>query len=133
LRIQYLNAFLLGAIAAFLGVIAFGPARGDGSIAQAQSVDSGGGYTVGTVPLDPAARNFVWILNATDKGAPRLCVYEARETGLTLKFARNVTYDFMYDQFPSRADAQIPSVQDVFNETKKKREDERKAGEKPPK
>jgi hypothetical protein len=128
---QTLNAFLLGVIATFLGILVFGaPPRPT----QAQTVDAGGGYVVGTVPLDPAGRNFVWVLNAADKGSPRLAMYEAKETGLILKFSRNLTYDFLYDQFPARADSHIPSVEDVFRETKKKRDEERKgggAGEKP--
>ena len=123
LRIQYVTAFLLGVIATFLGVIVFEAPR---QPLSAQTVDGGGGYVVGTAQVDPAAKNFVWVLNATERGSPRLCIYEARETSIALKYARNLTYDFWYDQFPARADSHIPAVQDVMNENKKKREAERK-------
>lgn len=124
MRIQYVNAFLLGVIATFLGVLVLGgPER---ALHAQGTVDGGNGYIVGTAQVDPAAKNFVWVLNATERGAPRLCIYEAKDTSIALKYARNLTYDFQYDQFPARADSHIPSVQDVMNENKKKREAERK-------
>ncbi len=133
MRINYLIAFMLGVIACLLAVLVFGnpPAT-----LHAQTADDGGGFVVATANTQPGAKDILWLLNATERGAPRLCVYEVREGRMALLFSRNVTYDFMYDQFPGRSDSQSPSVEEVFKETKKKREDERKAptggaGEKP--
>ena len=117
-------AFLLGVIAALLGALVFGNPP---QTALAQAVDSGGGYVMGTDNyFENGGRNQLWVLNATERGAPKLCLYEAREGRFSLVFARNLTYDFMYDQYPARADAQVPSVQEVFRETKQKQEDARK-------
>ena len=130
LRTNYLIAFLLGVIATMLGVLVFGKGP---QPAFAQTVEGGAGYVAATSNyFENGGRNQLWLLNATEKGAPKLCLYEAREGRFSLVFARNLTYDFMYDQYPARADAQVPSVQEVFNETKKKRDDaQTPKGEKP--
>jgi hypothetical protein len=126
LRINYVIAFLLGVIASLLGVIVFG----NGPMPTfAQTSDSGGGFVAATANAEAGGKNILWLLNATERNAPRLCVYEAKEGKMTLAFSRNLTYDFMYDQYPGRADAHIPSVSEVYKETKQKRDEERKAAQ----
>ena len=128
MRTNYMIAFLLGVIATLLGALVFGNPP---QAAFAQSVDSGGGFVAGTANyFENGGRNQLWVLNATERGAPKLCLYEAREGRFSLVFARNLTYDFMYDQYPARADAQVPSVQEVFRETKQKQDDARKEKDK---
>lgn len=133
MRVNYLIAFLLGVIASLLGMLVFGQAPAP---LFAQTAEGGNGYIAATANTQPGARDLLWLVNATEKGAPRLCVYEAKEGRFSLLFARNVAYDFMYDQYPGRPDAHNPTVEEVFKETKKKREEERKppppaGGEKP--
>lgn len=133
MRIQHVTAFFLGVIATLLGVLVFGQPPAP---LFAQTAGEGGGFVAATANTQPGAKDILWLVNASEKGAPRLCVYEVRENRISLMFARNLTYDFMYDQYPARPDAHVPSVEEVFRETKKKREDERKpsgggTGEKP--
>ena len=123
MRIQILIAFLLGVIATLLAVLVFG----HGPLpTYAQTVDPGGGYVMGTSNYgEQGGRNMIWLLNATEKGAPHLCLYEANAGRLSLVFSRNVTYDFMFDQYPGTETSQSPSVSEVFKETKKKRDESR--------
>jgi hypothetical protein len=130
LRVQLLIAFLLGVIAAFLGALVLG--HGPSPI-YAQTVDPGGGYVMGTSNYgEQGGKNMIWVLNATEKAAPKICLYEANAGRLNLVFARNIAYDFLYDQYPGREDSQAPSVSEVFKETKKKRDESRQPAGNPP-
>lgn len=134
MRLQLLIAFLLGVIATLLGVLVFG--HGPAPL-YAQSVDNHGGFAMGTANyFENGGKNQLWLVDTREKAAPHLCLYEARENGLTLKYARNIQYDFMMDQWPTREDAQSPSVTEAYNMTEKKRKEARQppAGgpEKPP-
>jgi hypothetical protein len=124
LRIQLVIAFLLGVIATLLSVIVFG--HGPAPL-YAQTIDSGGGgFVMGTSNYgEQGGKNMIWILNATERNAPHLALYEANAGRLSLVFERNVSYDFMFDQYPGREDSQSPSVSEVFRDTKKTREEGR--------
>ena len=120
MRISAAIAFLLGVCATLLAVLVFKPEQ----VLHADALNSGGFVGVAG-NAQPGARDVLWLVDVKSD-TPKLCIYEVKEGRLSLIAARNVKYDFMYDQFPATRDAQTPSVQDVFKDTEKKRQEERK-------
>lgn len=123
MRTQQAIAFLLGVIATLLGAIVFGNAPAP---IQAQTVSSNGGYIAATANyFENGGRNMLWLVSF-EKGSPHLCLYEAKEGNIALKYARNLTYDFMFDQYPSTQGSHTPSVKEVYDVTEKARKEARK-------
>lgn len=117
MRLQLATVFLLGMIAASLIVMALGE-RGQPVFAQTSGTS--GGVIAVTANSEVGARNMVWVIN-TASGAPRLALYEAKQGNrLEMLSVRNLTWDFLYDQYPGTKASQRPSVDEVRKETKKR-------------
>jgi hypothetical protein len=117
-RVQITLAFLLGIAVTFMAVLVFTPRNG----VEAQATASSNGMVGISATPAVGGGNYLWLVNARSD-TPRLCLYEWSGNRLKLNAARNITYDFMFDQYPSRSGSHDPSVRDVFKETSKQRKD----------
>ncbi|GIW71592.1 MAG: hypothetical protein KatS3mg102_1134 [Planctomycetota bacterium] len=118
MRLQLVIAFLLGIIAALLGVLVFGqPAA---QPVWAQTAAGAGGLFGVTANTDPGSTNMIWLIDTRTED-PKLSIYEMRESRLNLVAVRNIKYDQMYDQYPGQPNAQRPSVDQVRKEVMQRR------------
>lgn len=117
MRLQVTIAFFLGVIATLLAVIVFGPRS---EVVYAQSSSGTGGFVGVTGNATPGGRNILWLVEASSD-TPHLALYEWEGGRLRLHASRNIRYDFMFDQWPAKSNAQDPSVQEAYDKTEKQR------------
>jgi len=129
MRLQVTIAFLLGVVATLLAVLVFAP-HNQIVLADGQGMTSAGGGMFGiTGNADPGGKNLLWIVDSKSD-TPRLCLYEWENGRLLLHAARNIRYDFMYDQFPGKPNAHRPTVEEVYKETEQQRQKNRQEQDK---
>lgn len=118
MRISLAIAFLLGVCATLLAVLVFRPPQ----VLFADS-SSATGYVAVAGNAQPGARDVLWLVDVKSD-TPKLVQYESKEGRLALVCARNIKYDFVYDQYPK--DGQTPSVAQVAKDTEQLRKEQGK-------
>ncbi len=116
MRTTHAIAFLLGVCAALLAVLVFRPVQ----VIEAQSVMSNGPFVAVSSAGQPGGRDLLWLVDTRGEDT-KLCVYElAEQDHLYLRSARNIRYDFMFEQFPAASHKHTPPVKDVFEQMREK-------------